>query len=98
MQDEMGLKNLIQRFFAPISQLPSRTKNKGTHCTHVTTKLQNTQRKLKQLISDVRYDIYMAHSSHVRSALTSNKNNVQTLSAFNVKGFHAGRAHVCKLN
>lgn len=38
----------------------------------------------------------MAHSSHIRSALTSNKNNMQTLSAFNVRGFHAGRAQVYK--
>lgn len=76
--------------------MPSRTKEKGTRGTHVTIKLQNTERKLKQLMTSVRYDIHKAHSSHIRSALKSNKNNMQTLSAFNVKGFHAGRAHVCK--
>lgn len=47
-------------------------------------------------MTDARYDIHMAHSSHISSALNSNKNNMQTLSAFNVKGFHAGRAHVYK--
>ena len=91
----MGLKNLIQCFFTPISQLPGWTKKKGTHATHVTIKLHNTERKLKQLMTSVIYDIHKAHSSHIRSALKSNKEICIHSVPFNVRGFHAGRAHVC---
>lgn len=89
----MGLKNQIQFFFRS-SFTVAKLENKATHFTHVTTKLHNTERKRRQLMTDVRYDTHMAHSSHITSALTSVKNNMQTLSAFNVRGFHAGRAQV----
>lgn len=46
-------------------------------------------------MTSVIYDIHKAHSSHIRSALKSNKKICIHSVPFNVRGFHAGRAHVC---